>query len=341
MKNQHIRKFFASNPFLSSLYYIFFDDSFHREHQSVLAGVVKYGEKSEFSQKILLRRNIHRIEKGLTTENRKEIFAESYIEATVLAFENELGSSIDKLSLKWANDVLSKFFDTVERTPRILSAWNHYRTLDISKLQFETHKKFAPQRVVSPEVCSVSYDDFKSLSQRRRSIRSYQNKKVPREALERAIKVSLNSPSACNRQPFEFRIFDEPDLLKRAVKLPMGCRTFAEGIPTIIFLVGNLSAYESERDRHLIYIDGGLITMSFILALETLHLASCVIGWPDIELRERKLEKFIGLKKYQRCILCIAVGYPNRDVEVPYCQKRSLDEILNYNRELAENEYSD
>ena len=117
--------------------------------------------------------------------------------------------------------------------------------------------------------------------------------------------------------------------------------TFAEGIPSIIFLVGNLSAYESERDRHLIYIDGGLITMSFILALETLHLASCVIGWPDIELRERKLEKFIGLEKYQRCILCIAVGYPNRDVEVPYCQKRSLDEILNYNRELAENEYSD
>jgi nitroreductase len=318
-----------------------FDDSFHREHQSVLAGLVKYAEKSGFSQKSLLRRSIHRIEKGLTAEIRKEIFAESYIEETVLAFENELGSSTDKSSLKWANDVLSKYFDTVEKTPRILSAWNHYGTINTSKLKFETNKKFVPQLVVLPEECIVSYDDFKALSHRRRSIRSYQNRKVPREVLEKAIEVSLNSPSACNRQPFEFRIVDEPNLLKRVVKLPMGSSPFAEGIPTMIFLVGNLSAYASERDRHLIYIDGGLITMSFIMALETLHLASCVIGWPDIESRERKLEKIIGLKKHQRCILCIAVGYPNREIEVPYCQKRSLDEILSYNRQLAENEYSD
>jgi nitroreductase len=341
MKNKRLKKFCARSPFLSSLYYALFDDSFNREHQSVLAGLVKYAEKSGFSQKSLLRRSIHRIEKGLTAEIRKEIFAESYIEEAILAFEKELGSSIDKPSLKWANDVLSKYFDTVEKTPRILSAWNHYRTINTSKLKFETKKQFVPQLVDSPEACVVSYDDFKALSHRRRSIRSYQNRKVPREALEKAIEVSLNSPSACNRQPFEFRIFDEPDLLKKVVKLPMGCSTFAEGIPTMIFLVGDLSAYESERDRHLIYIDGGLITMSFVLALETLGLASCIIGWPDIESRERKLKKIIGFKKHQRCVLCIAVGYPNREIEVPYCQKRGLDEVLSYNRKLAENEYSD
>ena len=81
--------------------------------------------------------------------------------------------------------------------------------------------------------------------------------------------------------------------------------------------------------------------MSFLLALETLNLASCVIGWPDIESRERELEKILDLEQHQRCILCIAAGFPNRKIKVPYSQKRGLDEILVYNRGLAEIEYSD
>lgn len=323
------------------MYYALFDSSFRREQQSVLSGLVKYDQKSDFSKKILLRRNIHRIEKGLTTDNIKDTFAETYIEETVLAFENEVESSKDLPSLKWANDVLNQYFLAVEKTPRILAALNRYKSVDKSKLEFETSTEFAPQLVVLPEECIVSYDAFQALCHRRRAIRSYQNRKVPRETIEKAIEASLNSPSACNRQPFEFRVVDEPNLLKAVVNLPIGVSTFAEGIPSMIFLMGNLSAYQSERDRHLIYIDGGLITMSFLLALETLNLASCVIGWPDIESKERELEKILDLDKHQRCILCIAVGFPNREIKVPYSQKRGLDEILIYNRGLAEIEYSD
>ena len=51
----------------------------------------------------------------------------------------------------------------------------------------------------------------------------------------------------------------------------------------IIVIVGELDAYEYDRDRHLIYIDGSLAAMTFMLALETLGLSSCPINWSGVE----------------------------------------------------------
>jgi nitroreductase len=294
--------------------------------------VVEYFERSAFSQKSLLRRNLHRLEKGLTAENRQRVFAEAYIEETVVAFANEVRCSTDYPSLQWAYDVLIRFFEVVGKTAAIDQAWTRFRSIDVSALKFDINNKYVPRKFTSSQDPVVSYEEFSALCKNRSSIRSYQNRPVPRDTLESAIETSLNSPSACNRQPFEFRVFDQPERLKAVVNLPIGARTFAQGIPAMIFLVGNLSAYGSERDRHLIYIDGGLITMSFILALETLGLASCVIGWPDIESNEKELAKILNLKKHQRCILCISVGYPNRIMEVPHSQKKSMGEILIYDK---------
>lgn len=40
-----------------------------------------------------------------------------------------------------------------------------------------------------------------------------------------------------------------------------GATDFAENLPAMIAIVGDLSAYPYERDRHLIYIDGSLAAM--------------------------------------------------------------------------------
>ena len=41
-----------------------------------------------------------------------------------------------------------------------------------------------------------------------------QDLKVPREGIDQAMRAAAQSPSACNRQPFEFRVFDDPVLPK-------------------------------------------------------------------------------------------------------------------------------
>ena len=66
-------------------------------------------------------------------------------------------------------------------------------------------------------------------------------------------------------------------------------------IPVFIVVVGNLDAYDSERDRHL-FILMVLCQYGIYVGIETLGLSSCSINWPDIEQREKKMDKFLNLK---------------------------------------------
>ena len=97
--------------------------------------------------------------------------------------------------------------------------------------------------------------------------------------------------------------------------------------------MGDLSCYTEERDRHLIYIDASLAISQFMLALQTLGLSTCAINWPDVEERERELQKAIGLKKYERAVMFISVGYADSQGKVPYSQKKGTNVLM---REMME-----
>jgi Lon protease-like protein len=142
--------------------------------------------------------------------------------------------------------------------------------------------------------------------------------------------AARQAPSACNRQPFRFLIANGKPLTREIASIPMGTRGFAEGFPAIVVLVGDLSAYFDERDRHVIYIDGSLAAMQFMLALETLGLASCPINWPDIEDREKRMDQVLGLAAHERPILLIAVGYADPTGGVPFSEKTPLSHLRRY-----------
>ena len=92
-------------------------------------------------------------------------------------------------------------------------------------------------------------------------------------------------------------------------------------------MIGQLRSFEFERDRHLIYIDASLAIMGFLLALETFNLSSCTMNFSDVEARERKLQKRLGLEIDERPIMLIAIGHPLPDGMVPHSAKKTIDTI--------------
>ena len=140
---------------------------------------------------------------------------------------------------------------------------------------------------------------------------------MPRDLIDAAMAVAAQAPSACNRQPFEFRVFDSADRVREVASAPGGAAGFLENFPAIVAVIGRLDAFFSDRDRHLIYIDGSLAAMAFMLALETLGLASCAINTPGTEAAEEQLVKVLGLARYERPVMLIALGYPDRTGMVP------------------------
>lgn len=310
---------------------LLFSAGFRREIWSVFSGIQAHraSEESLSGLEYKLRRNIHRLEKGLIMDPRRDVFALNYIEETVAVYLQVSASDCsDSSQMKWFQDVLQEYFTVTGRHAIIDACRERFDGASDSE---QGDEKSVPLPRTSYLKSEISYDEFYALCRQRRSVRWYQDKKVPRELIDKAIVAAAQSPSACNRQPFEFRVFDDPAKIQEIAGIPGGTAGFSHQFPVIIVLVGKLNAYELDRDRHLIYIDGSLAAMTFMFALETLGLSGCSINWPGVEKFETQMDAALGLEAYERPIMLISVGYAKQSGKIPFSHKKNLKQMRRYN----------
>lgn len=326
----------AVSGMTSGIYYLLFSSSFRREQQAVLNGKIAYHKSlaNPRDSSYLLRRNLHRLEKGLIMEPRREVFAARYIGETVAAFESAARAISDhsqSTELVWARGVLDEYFRVVAADDdlEVCRARDRYTNVINQWPNISGGPKPYPAETLMRQ--PVTPDQFADLCRVRRSVRWYDGRRVPREAIDRAITAASTAPSACNRQPFRYLVFDEPELVSRVAAIPMGTTGFSDNFPALAVLVGDLGAYFDERDRHVIYIDGSLSAMTFMFALQTEGIASCSINWPDLKEKEFALRREINLQKKERVVMMISFGYPRNEGQVPSSVKKPLCQLRAYN----------
>ena len=281
LQNKFLIPICRRSRFLSSVYYCFFSKEFAREHQKVLNGkhshylALKENKPNEF----FLRREIHRLEKGLIMKERRAVFAVDYISGIVENYKilceawHKDSSTVDRDLIYWAKSVIKTYFNSVDNHPVIEQAKKTFSDVNHLANGSPNSEDLVPFVRSVREYNSIRFEDLYKLAWQRRSVRWYLEKEVSRELIEKAISIATLSPSACNRQPFEFRIFDHTEKKNLVGAVPMGIKGFYTNVPVFVVVVGKLSAYISERDRHVMYIDCGLASMSFMFALETLGLS--------------------------------------------------------------------
>ncbi|MBO2640740.1 nitroreductase family protein [Shewanella algae] len=253
---------------------------------------------------------------------RKKIFAEAYIIECVGLFKDATknGCICDE-EYKWALDVLTLYFSVVGNTKRISQARNEFNSI---KIGINSDKKYIPYKRAECIKSDVSYEELMQLAQQRRSVRWYKNEIVPDQKINMAIELAKTAPSACNRQPFEFLVINDKEIAPKITSLANGTTGFSEQVPCVVLMIGDLSCYATEADRHVIYIDSALASMQFMLALETLGLSSCPINWPEIESNEIALRKEVSLPEYKRVVMMISVGFADEESYIPYSSKKSI-----------------
>ena len=313
--------------------------TFNREQVATFRGRRDYYRRKSQPREshVGLRRNVHRLEKALIMRPRRAVFAADYIEETVEFYRAMSRRSLkgdddfDRPELEWARDVLAEYFSAITgQNAKVAAAQAAFA------VQLAEEGGAAPSRELVPrakrQLSSIDYQDMLALARQRRSVRWYEDRPVPRELFDQALMVAREAPTACNRLPYEFRIFDDPDMVQTVATMPFGTAGFAQGLRSVVVVVGKLSSYFSPRDRHAIYVDSSLAAMSFLFALESLGLSSTVINWPDLEPLEHSMQKLLGLDFSDRVVMLIAVGYADPEGLVPYSQKKDLDTIRSFNR---------
>lgn len=326
----------ASNGVAAGMYYALASRTFDREHRGTLAAKAKYlrdvhsGDGSLY----VLRRNVHKLEKGLVMKPRRPLFAVGYIKETVASFADcaeklRDGRLTDVDTMSWSQQVLRTYFAALQQTHPIVEearAAFHASEAALARTDDKVRVPFVRQECELP-----SFESLMQLALHRRSVRWFMQQPVPRELIDRAVILAGLSPSACNRQPFRFAIFDDPQLCQLVGSIPKGTPGWVHNIPCFIVIVGTLEAFDREKDRHIPYIDGSLAAMALCFALETLGVSSCCVNWPDLADTEARMTAALGLAPYERPIMCLAIGYPDMKEKVPYSQKVSLDRLRTYN----------
>ena len=165
----------------------------------------------------------------------------------------------------------------------------------------------------------------------RRSIRQYTKQTISRDTLDKIIKCGINAPNGQNRQAYEIRIVNNPQMLKdisdavikdnKDLSLKPGADNIFFGATTVVF-IGNDTSYDMSQ------IDCGLLGENIMLSAWEKGIGSCCMAFPIRLMTESEtcapLIQKLGFSAGYNLLYCIAIGYPN---ENPDAKPRKEDMI--------------
>ena len=167
----------------------------------------------------------------------------------------------------------------------------------------------------------------------RRSIRAYKDSTISRETLNDILKCGINAPNGQNRQAYELRVVDNPQLLQEIsdavasdteVRMRRGASTIFAGAPCVVFIARD-TTYDISA------IDCGLLGENLILKAWSMGIGSCCMAAPTRQMMKSKacapyLER-LGFSADYELLYCITLGYP---AESPDAKPRKYDEKVRF-----------
>ena len=195
---------------------------------------------------------------------------------------------------------------------------------------------------------------FREEMERRRSIRSFSSRPVPREIIEECLRAAGRAPNGANMQPWHFVVVSDPHVknqIREAAEAeerefyarraseqwldalePLGTdwhKPFLEEAPWVIVIFGlkdTILPDGEKRKNYYVTESVGIATGILITAIHNAGLASLTHTPSPMGF----LNKILKRPSNERPFLVLVVGYPADAATVPDIDKKSLDEIASF-----------
>jgi iodotyrosine deiodinase len=192
---------------------------------------------------------------------------------------------------------------------------------------------------------------FYSEIKRRRTVRHFSNRAVPKSVIEMALLAAGTAPNGANLQPWHFAVVSNPDIKRRIRQAaeaeerefyggrapqawldalaPLGTdadKPFLETAPYLIAIFAQTHgvAPDGAAIKHYYVQESvGIATGFLITALHLAGLATLTHTPNPMKFLNQILER----PDHERAFLLLVVGYPTDHATVPSIHKKSLSEI--------------
>ena len=148
-------------------------------------------------------------------------------------------------------------------------------------------------------------DVFEAI-QRRRSIRAYRDKPVPRETLEKILEAGCLAPSARNSEPWHFIAVTDAEK-RKALSGGMFAKFLAK-VPLVIVACGD---HKASPDWYA--IDASLAVENMVLTATSEGLGTCCVG----SFNEKAVKALLKIPENFEVLVLLAVGYSQEKVDLP------------------------
>ena len=209
-------------------------------------------------------------------------------------------------------------------------------------------------REYPPEEMRERLAEFYADVSRRRTIREFSDRPIPRDIIETALLAANTAPSGANLQPWHFVAISGPETkrqIRKAAEVeerefyehraspewlaalePLGTdsnKPFLETAPYLIavFLQKFGTLEDGRKVKHYYPTEStGLATGILITALHHAGLATLTHTPSPMKF----LNEILGRPKSERPFLLLVVGYPADDAEVPDIKRKALEEFTSF-----------
>jgi len=189
---------------------------------------------------------------------------------------------------------------------------------------------------------------------RRRSVRDFSARQVPREIIEHCVAAASLAPSGANQQPWHFACVSSAEVKSRIREAaeaeerefyerrapdewldalqPFGTdasKPFLELAPWLIAIFSETYGVNedgSQRKHYYVQESVGIATGFLITALTSAGLATLTHTPSPMGF----LNQILGRPANERPFLLLVVGYPNENVTVPDIEKKSIEDVLTW-----------
>jgi|LGOV01.1.fsa_nt_gb nitroreductase len=166
---------------------------------------------------------------------------------------------------------------------------------------------------------------FESVICSRKSVRRFSSTKIKKADLESAVSLALQSPSACNRQPwFVIHLSKKTDVVK-VLEIQNGNISLAENVNELLVIWMDVSRALSPEERGQHFFDGGLFSMNLANGLHVRGISSCFLNWAKARKDDDALRKYLNISVNYKPVTFLAIGYADQNCFVCRSARKLLE----------------